>query len=459
MGSFLFSIMYKKNDYLRERQELEQSKNGRSPFRRDYARLLHSPSFRRLQGKTQLFPSNESDFVRNRLTHSLEVAQITKGLAESFNSKKNIKYKIDLDLVEFAGLAHDLGHPPFGHNGEKALDECMKHFGGFEGNAQTLRILTRIERKIFADGLNQQFVHGISEDAEDKRLGLNLTYRALASILKYDEEIPILRDSDSKIVKGYYASESEIVKNIKQSVAGKNFQGKFKTIECQLMDIADDIAYSTYDFEDSMKAGFTSPLEVISWASTPSYMEKLKEKIQNEIPEVSEDDILNALIDTIGSTLRNNDSLTTYQESKLIAENSYLRTKLTSELVHKFMSGVSIKINEEIPALSKVIVSKKIKLQIEVLKHINYLMMIMSPRLKVVEFRGGEIVKTIFQILSSKEGKHLLPKDVRIIHDCLKTEIERKRTICDFVAGMTDRYAVDFYSRLKGNASSMFVPL
>lgn len=459
MGSFLFSIMYKKNDYLRERQELEQSKNGRSPFRRDYARLLHSPSFRRLQGKTQLFPSNESDFVRNRLTHSLEVAQITKGLAESFNSKKNIKYKIDLDLVEFAGLAHDLGHPPFGHNGEKALDECMKHFGGFEGNAQTLRILTRIERKIFADGLNQQFVHGISEDAEDKRLGLNLTYRALASILKYDEEIPILRDSDSKIVKGYFASESEIVKNIKQSVAGKNFQGKFKTIECQLMDIADDIAYSTYDFEDSMKAGFTSPLEVISWASTPSYMEKLKEKIQNEIPEVSEDDILNALIDTIGSTLRSNDSLTTYQESKLIAENSYLRTKLTSELVHNFMSGVSIKINEEIPALSKVIVSKKIKLQIEVLKHINYLMMIMSPRLKVVEFRGGEIVKTIFQILSSKEGKHLLPKDVRIIHDCLKTEIERKRTICDFVAGMTDRYAVDFYSRLKGNASSMFVPL
>lgn len=137
---------------------------------------------------------------------------------------------------------------------------------------------------------------------------------------------------------------------------------------------------------------------------------KIKRKIQNEIPEVSEDDILNALIDTIGSTLRNNDSLTTYQESKLIAENSYLRTKLTSELVHKFMSGVSIKINEEIPALSKVIVSKKIKLQIEVLKHINYLMMIMSPRLKVVEFRGGEIVKTIFQILSSKKENIFYPK-------------------------------------------------
>lgn len=450
--------MYKKNDLLRERQELEQSKNGRSPFRRDYARLLHSPSFRRLQGKTQLFPSNESDFVRNRLTHSLEVAQITKGLAESFNAKKNNKYKIDLDLVEFAGFAHDLGHPPFGHNGEKALDECMKNFGGFEGNAQTLRILTKIERKVFAEGLKPEFVHGISENSKDKRLGLNLTYRSLASILKYDHEIPVCRAPSSKLAKGYYESEKNIVEKIKINVAGKDFQGKFKTIECQLMDIADDIAYSTYDFEDSMKAGFTSPLEVVSWASTPFYMAKLKEKIQAEFPRISEEEILNALIDTVGYT-PSDDSLVTYQESKLFAENAYSRTKLTSELVHKFMSGVSIEINEKIPALSKVNVTKKIKLKIEVLKHINYLMMIMSPRLKVVEFRGGEIVKTLFEILSSKEGIHLLPKDVRIIYDCLSTECEKKRTVCDFVAGMTDRYAVDFYSRLRGNASSMFVPI
>jgi dGTPase len=123
----------------------------RSPFRRDYARLVHSPSFRRLQGKTQLFPGLESDFFRNRLTHSFEVAQIAKSITLFLNNSNEFlrtnEYVIDTDLVEFAGLAHDLGHPPFGHKGEKALNECMQDSGGFEGNAQTLRVLTRIEKK------------------------------------------------------------------------------------------------------------------------------------------------------------------------------------------------------------------------------------------------------------------------------------------------------------------------
>src|SRR5690606_8743936 len=130
-------MIYSKQDFARELEEAEKADEGRSAFRRDFCRLLHSPSFRRLQGKTQLFPSDESDFFRNRLTHSLEVAQIAKGIAQNLNSKIEFfkKNPIDLDLVEFAGIAHDLGHPPFGHNGEKALDDKMKDFGGFEGNA------------------------------------------------------------------------------------------------------------------------------------------------------------------------------------------------------------------------------------------------------------------------------------------------------------------------------------
>src|ERR1700754_2120350 len=113
----------------------------RSPFRRDYARIVHAPAFRRLQRKTQLFPGFESDFFRNRLTHSLEVAQIAKSIAIKLNAQESDFFdevgKIDTDLVEIAGLAHDLGHPPFGHNGEYALDRCMLRYGGFEGNAQT----------------------------------------------------------------------------------------------------------------------------------------------------------------------------------------------------------------------------------------------------------------------------------------------------------------------------------
>ena len=140
--------LYGEGDRARE-YPIDDDAPHRSAFRRDYARLLHSPAFRRLQGKTQLFPSMEHDFFRNRLTHSLEVAQIAKSIALRLNDRYGYfrAYPIDTDLVETAALAHDLGHPPFGHNGERALDDCMKERGGFEGNAQSLRILSKLGKK------------------------------------------------------------------------------------------------------------------------------------------------------------------------------------------------------------------------------------------------------------------------------------------------------------------------
>jgi dGTPase len=225
----------------------------RSPWRRDYARLIHCPSFRRLQGKTQVFPGYESDFFRNRLTHSLEVAQIAKSIAMRLNAtagefKKN---RLRPEIVEFAGLAHDLGHPPFGHTGEEALDESMREKGGFEGNAQTLRIVARLEKKSTLRLVNDDAV--AFDRGEDLRCGLNLTFRSLASLLKYDYAIPT-RSKDRKVKedvsKGYYAEEKDLVAEIKRHVLGIDDLStidKFKTIECSIMDIADDIAYSTYD--------------------------------------------------------------------------------------------------------------------------------------------------------------------------------------------------------------------
>ena len=169
----------------------------RSLWRRDYARLIHCPSFRRLQGKTQLFPGIETDFFRNRLTHSLEVAQIAKSIALKLNynlKKREEKPFIEPDVAEFAGLAHDLGHPPFGHFGEQALDEKMADFGGFEGNAQTLRILTRTEKRELGE---------INDAGNDTRVGLNLTVRSIASVLKYDHVIPPTqedRPSDQRLL-------------------------------------------------------------------------------------------------------------------------------------------------------------------------------------------------------------------------------------------------------------------
>lgn len=258
--------LYSPGDSLRplDEQSGKAPEPFRTPWRQDYARLIHSPSFRRLQGKTQVFPGHESDFYRNRLTHSLEVAQIAKSIAirlnatsPEFRTKQN---KIEPDIVEFAGLAHDLGHPPFGHNGEEALDECMRDHGGFEGNAQSLRIVTRLEKKIrSALGESSAF----DEEFNDQRYGLNLTYRSLAALLKYDTPIP-LRAGDRRkpgVGKGYYFEDRELVQNIKESVLGtSSYTGEFKTIECSIMDIADDIAYSTYDLEDNFKAGFLTPM-------------------------------------------------------------------------------------------------------------------------------------------------------------------------------------------------------
>ena len=150
-------------------------------------------------------------FFRNRLTHSLEVAQIAKSIAKKLNYEFNLD--IDEDLVSLAGLAHDIGHPPFGHQGEEALDKCMIEYGGFEGNAQTLRILTRIEKKI----IDTENPSGVNEKGRDLRAGLNLTSRSIASILKYDNIIPRNHEQRLKFhesrgepihpIKGYYESE------------------------------------------------------------------------------------------------------------------------------------------------------------------------------------------------------------------------------------------------------------
>lgn len=444
----------------------------RSVFRRDYARLIHAPSFRRLQGKTQLYPGHESDFFRNRLTHSMEVAQIAKGIAQLLNHETEFLHgnEIDCDLVEFAALAHDLGHPPFGHNGEKALDDCMKNYGGFEGNAQTLRILSVVEKKETSTG----DLEGITPDGEDRRIGLNLTFRSLASILKYDKRIPESRKKEAGLVKGYYSSEKALVSQIKKNIAPSLKRGrKFKTVECQIMDFADDIAYSTYDLEDGLKGGFVDPLMLMDIVSRDAQLlSRVAEKVQDEIPSATPEDVAKAIAEALGfdmtgcprirgdgPTMPQPTPLEAYRMSKLIAGNGYTRSNLTSGLVDRFIRSLSITIDEEIPAFSTVSMADDARLQVESLKHLNYEVTIMSPRLKLVEYRGYEIVKTLFEALTEeKKGFLLLPQDVKENFVRVKDGEAGKRLVCDFVAGMTDRYAVEFFGRLKQGDQSMFKP-
>ena len=234
----------------------------RFPFRQDVANLSRSSEFRLLENKTQLFPECESDLFRDRMTHSLEVAQIARDIATRINGippfslppQRGGVGNVSHDVVEFAALAHDIGHPPFGHTGERSLDMLMRPYGGFEGNAQTLRIVCRLIKLWYHGDPNHGGLFGSSGDL---RLGLNLCYRTVLSILKYDEEIPLERAPESALHKGFYGTEAEVVRRAKDAVFGPgtwSLSEKTRTLECSIMDVADDIAYSTFDIQDAFRA-------------------------------------------------------------------------------------------------------------------------------------------------------------------------------------------------------------
>jgi dGTPase len=455
----------------------------RDQARRDYARLIHSPSFRRLQGKTQLFPSHESDFFRNRLTHSLEVAQIAKSIAIRINStdaffKRN---PVNLDMVEFAGLAHDLGHPPFGHNGEATLDKLMLRYGGFEGNAQTLRLLARIEKKVTTEFPSVSQIARPVDPATfaDLRLGLNLTYRTLASILKYDRMIPESKTgreaqgSEKKPVKGYYASEAKLVERIKTHVS-PGYTDQFKTIECHIMDVADDIAYSTYDIEDAFKANFLSPLAMIS--KDDEFKERIAAKVRDNLKTKLEglspaeqtfsvsdvNDILGELFKPLleldARTMTALSRPVTATElsfliaahtslgSQALVEKGYLRTSFTSDLVGRFIRGVKVSPNPSFPAMSKVQLDVDTFKRVETLKHFAFELLIISPMLKIAEKRGDQIIRTLFDCFVT--DRSLLPADWRELYEAIDNEAWQARIVCDYIAGMTDRYCVEMYARI-----------
>ena len=422
-----------------------------------------------MQGKTQLFPGIESDFFRNRLTHSLEVAQIAKSIALRLNSEDGFlqRFPIDLDLIETAALAHDLGHPPFGHNGEEALDACMRSMGGFEGNAQTLRILARLEKKEPNVPIRSRADDGV---------GLNLTYRTLASVLKYDRCIPLDRESDT-LVKGYYCSERKLVESIKKAVlgAGSPSAGEFKTIECGIMDLADDIAYSTYDLEDAFKAGFVTPIQLVAAASDETIVASLVHKtgqrqheILGHIMALFKNRIADLESLELGAANLGADNPQTFvllavemdRASENLTRNGAFRTNFTSELVNEYVENVSVEIDAESPPLSKVSLRSDLEDRVAILKHLTYEMVIQSPSLKTVKYRGKDIVTSIFDALDADGGELLLPEDFRQRAGDAYHETVRRRVICDFIAGMTDRYAVEFYGRLKSDSpQTVFKPL
>ena len=227
-----FLIPLSTNELLKHRKYDEKDLRHRvdGEFQRDYTRILYASSFRRLQGKMQLFAVQSDQFIRNRLTHSLEVAQIARSIADNLGYDKSEQY-----IVEACALAHDIGNPGYGHAGERFLNEICKGFGGFEGNAQTFRILTTVEQK------------------RSEFQGLNLTYRTLLGVLKYYNQFD--HGNNKKFI---YDEDYNFVKKI---VEDTNVE--LRTLDVQIVDLADEIAYAAHDLEDGLRIGVFNIDEVL----------------------------------------------------------------------------------------------------------------------------------------------------------------------------------------------------
>ena len=454
----------------------------RSEWSRDLARLIHCRAFRQLQGKTQLLPGLQKEFSRNRVTHSLEVSQVAKSIAEKLNfelKKQNLDYEISEKICEFAALAHDIGRPPFGKFGEMALNLKMKDCGGFEGNAQTFRILTKVAKKHYISGTVLDT--GLTKEGEDLRVGLNLSFRSLASILKYDNIIPEKLDFDYEenvqLIKGHYESEDNLVREIKKAFTGNETFKNFKTIESQIVDLANDISLATYDIDDAFRTGFVTPLDVISMNDVvlANITKKINSNLNTQYKESEIYDVFLNIFDGIlgkpinssevDLTEKEEDTLyatsvaLTYRASEKLALNGYYRVNFISKLIGRFIRSIHIqKIDKTIPALSKISIDPQIQLEIEALKNFMYHSQIMHPNVQIIKHRGKEILCAIFDALSEKTyGADLLPTEVQVIYNHSKDEMSRKRTICDYISGMTDNQALELYNRLQsGNPQFVF---
>ncbi|KKW89740.1 anti-phage deoxyguanosine triphosphatase [Sphingobium chungbukense] len=421
-----------------------QSEDARDDGGVDCARVIHSASFRRLQGKTQILNLGDSDFYRTRLTHSLEVAQIAGGIArqleKSYPSHPATALLPDRGTIHSIGCTHDFGHPPFGHGGEIALNYCMRQKGGFEGNGQTLRILARLEN--------------FSAQA-----GANLSRRTMLGVLKYPvaysrvahpELVPALLSGPttikildgrlSKPPKCYLDSEQDVVdwildplsvadRGVFQTFApqdGKHGKPLYKALDCSIMDAADDIAYGVHDLEDAIaldlvtKDAFAAALQ----DKCASFLDALKAKYPGE----SANDVFSQLVDGLFS-------------------GPASRKRFIGRLVHHFLTAVEF---VERPQFAEPLLHWSVRVaspQRELLDHLqNFVVreVIASPAVQHLEFKGQTMVVAVFEAMEA-DPTRLLPREELAKFEKAGGDL---RVICDYVAAMTDTHLLKTYERL-----------
>ena len=355
----------------------EKKTQLRSDFQRDRDRIIHSTAFRRLKHKTQVFVNSSGDHFRTRITHSLEVAQIAKTLSKFFN--------LNEDLCETLSLAHDLGHTPFGHAGEESLNDCMRKYGGFDHNIQTLRTVLFLENRYY----------------EFK--GLNLTLETLDGLIKHNGPIKNLKRYEKILNLSYFRNK------IKFSLS--------PSLEAQISSISDDIAYNSHDLEDGLKSNlfFLEDLETIPILKdiVLKHKKKLKKHSTDLVIRQIVREIINEMVkDIILSTKKN------IKKNKIKNFNDILKSKYPlvtfSNKMRKFDKTI------------KSFLRKKMYFHKNVKTNTNF---------------GKKVIKKLFLTIKKNPNKYIN------VSKYDKTNIDR--SICDFIAGMTDRYAINLYKKIK----------
>ena len=348
----------------------------RNPFQRDRDRIIHSASFRRLKHKTQVFVNTEGDHYRTRITHSIEVAQIARSIARYLN--------LNEDLAETLSLAHDLGHTPFGHAGEDALNECMAYYGGFDHNLQTLRIVMFLENKYL------------------KFNGLNLSIETIEGLLKHNGPVNDIGLVDKLIG----------IKNLKNKITFSTYP----SIEAQISAISDDIAYNNHDIQDGINANLFKLDELVDINFFQNIYKKYKKRINKQNYKVITYQIIRDSIDVMIKDLINN----TKKNLNYYKIKSYKDINKTNFSIVNFSNKVKSSENEIRYFLKTKMYNNK-----NVLSKNN---------------KGKLIIKRLFNKIN-ENPKKFISKD-QLFND-------KYRAISDYISGMTDRYAINLYNKIK----------
>ena len=364
----------------------------RTPFQRDRDRIIHCAAFRRLMHKTQVFVAPDMDHVRTRLTHSLEVSQIARSMARTLG--------LDEDLTEVLALSHDLGHPPFGHSGEDALNEAMQPFGGYDHNDQSLRIVVRLERRY--PGFN----------------GLNLTWETLEGLVKHNG--PLIGDGPKA-----FACEADLPSTVRRYNRKHDLElTRFAGLEAQLAAIADDVAYNHHDMDDALRSGLFTIAEV---SDAVPHVGAVFEAVQREEPGLD--------------------------EAVLIAEGV---RRLIGDMVHDVLNETRVRLTALAPesvetvrgaGQTTVAFSAAMAEKERALKSFLYRRMYRNERVNEARAAGKATVRGLFKAFMDEPD--MMPSGW-FGETANQNDGERARIVADYIAGMTDRYARREWKRIGG---------